>query len=164
VSEVAPGLGQPGESIQIRIFDGDGKVQTTDKTDPPRGVGAVRHSIELSDDLQSWLRLAGLHFTQGSLTDDGRTLLWRNLGESRYFIGALDGWYVITCSDRMRPETYEFSADSLAVIEKYLFGTYGGIVRGCEDLARIKVPFRRDELRPEYSIGKQIFAGREHTP
>jgi hypothetical protein len=104
--------------------------------------------------------LAGLHLTQGSLTDDGRTLLWSNLGESRYFIDAIDGWYVITCSDRMGPETYESSADSLAVIEKYLFGTYGSIVRGGEDLPRIKVPFRRDELRPEYSIGKQIFAGR----
>jgi hypothetical protein len=31
VSEVAPGLGQPGTSIQVRIFDGDGKVQTIEK-------------------------------------------------------------------------------------------------------------------------------------
>jgi hypothetical protein len=31
VSEVAPGVGQPGGSIQVRIFDGDGKAQTVDK-------------------------------------------------------------------------------------------------------------------------------------
>jgi hypothetical protein len=31
VSEVAPGVGQPGESIQVRIFDGDGRVQIVDK-------------------------------------------------------------------------------------------------------------------------------------
>lgn len=31
VSEVAPGVGQPGGSIQVRIFDADGKVQIIDK-------------------------------------------------------------------------------------------------------------------------------------
>jgi hypothetical protein len=31
VSEVAPGLGQPGRSIQVRIFDADGKVQIVEK-------------------------------------------------------------------------------------------------------------------------------------
>ena len=30
VSEVAPGVGQPGGSIQVRVFDGDGKVQIVD--------------------------------------------------------------------------------------------------------------------------------------
>ncbi len=30
-SEVAPGLGQPGGSIQVRIFDADGKAQTIEQ-------------------------------------------------------------------------------------------------------------------------------------
>ncbi|GLE52413.1 TNT antitoxin family protein [Mycobacterium montefiorense] len=121
-------------------------------------------SVELSNELQDWLRLAGVSTTQGSQTDDGRTIVWTKLGESRYFIDVIDNWYVMTCSDRMGPEAYEFSADSMAVIEKYLFGTYGGIIRGDEGLPRVRMPFQRHELRPEYSIGKQIFAQRErHT-
>jgi hypothetical protein len=124
----------------------------------------VRDNVEFSDDLQAWLRLAGLNVTQGSQTHDGRPVFWTNLGESRYFIDVIDGWFVISCSDRMGPETYEFSAASMAVIEKYLFGTYGSSVRDRRGLPRVRVPFQRDELREEYGIDKQIFAGRErHT-
>jgi hypothetical protein len=51
----------------------------------------------------------------------------------------------------------------MAVIEKYLFGTFGGSVRN-DDLPDIRAPFQRDELRPGYSIGEQAFAGRaRHT-
>jgi hypothetical protein len=31
VSEVAPGVGQPGGSVQVRISDADGKVQTVEQ-------------------------------------------------------------------------------------------------------------------------------------
>jgi hypothetical protein len=37
---------------------------------------------------------------------------------------------------------------------------FGGSARG-ENLPRLKIPFRRDELRPGYSISKREFAGRE---
>ncbi len=104
-----------------------------------------------------------MEMIQGSQTDDGRTIIWNHLGEVRYFIDVIDGWYVITTSDRMGPENYEFAADSMPVIERYLYGAFGGSVRG-DDLPQIRVPFQRDELRPGYRIGKQAFAGRErHT-
>jgi Immunity protein 61 len=120
----------------------------------------VTSGVDLSTDLQAWLRLAGLEMIQGSRTDDGRTIIWNKGGESRYFIDMIDGWCVITSSDRMGPEAYSFAAESMPVIEKYLYGQFGGVVRG-EDLPSIRAPFKRDELRPEYSIGKQLFAGRE---
>jgi hypothetical protein len=123
----------------------------------------VRSGVDLSNELQDWLRRSGLDMTQGSQAHDGRTIIWNRHGEVRYFIDDLDGWCVITCSDRMSPEAYEFSAASMPIIEKYLYGAFGASVRG-DDLPDIRVPFRRDELRPGYSIGKQEFAGRErHT-
>jgi hypothetical protein len=62
---------------------------------------------------------------QGSQTSDGRTVIWNKGGESRYFIEFLDGWYVITSSDRMGPETYDFAAESMRVVEKNLYGNLG---------------------------------------
>jgi Immunity protein 61 len=119
--------------------------------------------VDLSSGLQAWVRLAGLDMIQGSKTNDGRTIIWNSGGEVRYFIDVIDGWYVITTSDRMGPETYQFAAASMPVIEKYLYGAFGGSVRS-DDLPYLRVPFERDELPPGYSIGKQVFAGRErHT-
>lgn len=120
-------------------------------------------SVDLSIELRDWIRLAGLDMIQGSQANDGRTVIWNNLGEVRYFIDVVDGWYVIISSDRMGPETFEFAGESMPVVEKYLYGAFGGSVRS-EDLPYIRAPFQRDELRPGYSIGKQVFAGRErHT-
>ncbi|ORB73611.1 TNT antitoxin family protein [Mycobacterium scrofulaceum] len=120
-------------------------------------------AVDLSPDLQRWIRLAGLGMVQGSQAHDGRTIIWNTGGEVRYFIGINDGWYVVTSSDRMGPEAYDFAGRTMPVVEKYLYGLFGGSARG-ERLPRLKIPFRRDELRPGYSIGKRPFAGRErHT-
>jgi hypothetical protein len=118
--------------------------------------------VDLTPDLQAWLRLAGLDMFQGSQTDDGRTIIWNKGGEVRNFIGVVDGWCVVTSSDRMGPETYDFAADSMPVMEKFLYGEFGGAVRG-NDLPSIRTPFERHELRPGYSLGKQDFAGRERS-
>ncbi|WP_082958063.1 TNT antitoxin family protein [Mycobacterium alsense] len=119
--------------------------------------------VELTQDLQAWLRLAGLDLIQGSRTADGRAVIWNKGGEVRYFIGVIEGWYVITSSDRMGPETYSFAADSMSVLEKYLYGAFGGSVRS-DELPSIRTPFERNELRPNYSIGEKSFAGRDrHT-
>lgn len=119
--------------------------------------------VDLTQDLQAWLGLAGLEMIQGSRTNDGRTVIWNKGGEVRYFIAVTDDWYVITTSDRMGPESYEFAGNSMAVIEKYLYGVFGGSARS-DTSQDIRVPFQRDELRPGYSIGRESFAGRErHT-
>jgi hypothetical protein len=120
----------------------------------------VMSGVDITPDLQAWLHLAGLDVTQGSETADGRTIIWNKGGESRYFINSVDGWYVITSSDRMGPEVYSFAAESMPVLETYLYGHFGGSARS-DNLPSIRVPFRRDELRPGYSIRKQEFAGRE---
>ncbi|BBY01274.1 TNT antitoxin family protein [Mycobacterium seoulense] len=119
--------------------------------------------VDLSPGLQRWVRLAGLEMLQGTQTNDGRTIIWNTGGEVRYFIGVVDEWYVITSSDRMGPEAFEFAGRTMSVVEKYLYGLFGLSVRG-ENLPSIRIPFRRDELRAGYSIGVLTFAGRErHT-
>ncbi|UGT93414.1 TNT antitoxin family protein [Mycobacterium ostraviense] len=124
----------------------------------------MTNGVDLTPDLQAWGRRAGLDMVQGSQTNDGRTVIWSNVGEVRYFISNVEGWYVITCSDRLGPEAYEFAAESMPVIEKYLYGVFGASVRSSAGLPYIRAPFHRDELRPGYSIGKRDFAGRErHT-
>lgn len=48
--------------------------------------------VDLSTDLQDWIRLSGMNMIQGSETNDGRTILWNKGGEVRYFIdGSPDG-------------------------------------------------------------------------
>ncbi len=45
--------------------------------------------VDLSTDLQDWIRLSGMNMIQGSETNDGRTILWNKGGEVRYFIDRL---------------------------------------------------------------------------
>jgi hypothetical protein len=123
----------------------------------------VTNPVDLSPDLQEWIRLSGLSMTQGSQTDDGRTVLWNKGGEVRYFINIIDDWYVITSSDRMSAESYEFAGASMAVIEKYLYGDRGWLIRRMKDLPRIRRPFEAVELRRGYSIGKMTFQDRERS-
>lgn len=47
--------------------------------------------VDLSTDLQDWIRLSGMNMIQGSETNDGRTILWNKGGEVRYFIDRLAG-------------------------------------------------------------------------
>lgn len=120
----------------------------------------MTRSVDLTPDLEAWLRLADLDLIQGSQTDDNRTIIWNKGGEVRNFIGWADNWCVITSSDRMGPETYDLAAESMQVMEKYLYGEFGAMVRR-DTLPPIRTPFDRDELRPGYDISKMAFAGRE---
>lgn len=117
-------------------------------------------NVDLTPDLQAWLRLADMDMLQGSQTNDSRTIIWNRGGEVRNFIGLVDGWYVVTSSDRMGPETHDLAAVSMQVIEKYLYGELGSVVRS-DELPSIRIPFERGELRPGYDIRKMEFAGRE---
>ena len=118
-------------------------------------------SVDLSTGLQDWARLAGMDLVQGSRTQDGRTVLWNKGGEIRYFINLTDSYYVITMSDRTSPEYFNFAAPTMELIEKYLYGRFGGSVRKAHGLKRLQKPFTRDELKQGYSFGKITFADRE---
>jgi Immunity protein 61 len=107
----------------------------------------VTTNVDLSTDLQDWIRLAGMDLVQGSRTDDGRTVIWNKGGEIRYFIDVVDGYYVITSSDRMGAEIFHFGALTMAFVEKYLYGYFGGSVRKHHGFRRVKKPFARDEIK-----------------
>lgn len=118
-------------------------------------------SVDLSIGLQDWIRLAGMDLIQGSQTHDGRTVIWNKGGEIRYFIDLVDGYYIITTSDRMGAENFNFGALTMALVERYLYGHFGGSVRKLRSLQRVQKPFTRDELKQGYSFGKVVFAARE---
>lgn len=122
----------------------------------------MRSSVDLTPDLQGWIRLAGLDMIQGSQTHDGRTIIWNNGGETRNYIDFVDGWNVITSSDRMGPEGFSFAGRSMPITERYLYGAFGGLVRS-GDLPLLRAPFERHQLRPGFAIEKQLFAGQERS-
>lgn len=122
----------------------------------------MRSSVDLTPDLQDWIHLAGLDMIQGSQTHDGRTIIWNKGGETRNYVDFMDGWNVVTSSDRMGPESFSFAGKSMPITEKYLYGAFGGSVRN-RDLPLIRAPFERHQLRPGYAIEKQFFAGRERS-
>lgn len=115
--------------------------------------------VDLSRDLADWIRLAGMDLMQGSQTNDGRTVIWNNGGERRYFISTDDGLYVITSSDRMGAENFHFGANTMGLVEKYLYAQFGGSVRKLRGLQRIKKPFTRDELKEGFHLSEATFAG-----
>ncbi|MBZ4503565.1 hypothetical protein GBP88_22975, partial [Mycobacterium avium subsp. hominissuis] len=121
----------------------------------------MRSSLDLSPDLVYWIKLAGMDLKQGTQADDGRTLIWNKGGERRYFIDFRDGLYVITSSDRFSKEDFHFGADTMVLLEKYLYGHFGGSVRKSQGLPRIQKPFTRAELREGFSLGITTFFGRE---
>src|SRR5262249_20285319 len=108
-----------------------------------------------------WIRIGGMELSQGSRANDGRTVLWNRGGERRYFIGAGDGHYVITSSDRMGTEHFHLAALAMGLVEKYLYGYFGGSVRKARGLRRVQKPFMRNELKQGYRIGRVVFAGQE---
>jgi hypothetical protein len=120
-------------------------------------------SVDLSVSLQDWIRQSGMDMTQGSQSGDGRTIFWNKGGEVRYFIDKIGNWYVITSSDRMSAESYELAAVSMPTIERYLYGDRGWLIRRANGLPRIRRPFKTDELRSGYSIGKMLYADRERS-
>ncbi|QUR67918.1 TNT antitoxin family protein [Mycobacterium spongiae] len=121
----------------------------------------MKTSVELSNEVQDWIRLAGLSVTQGSQTDDGRPIIWNKGGEIRYFVGVTDGYFVLTSSHRMGAENLHLAAVSTAILERYLVGHFGGSVRKSCGLQRVRKPFYRDELKSTYHLGAINFSGRE---
>ncbi|WP_231984422.1 TNT antitoxin family protein [Mycobacterium sp. E342] len=117
--------------------------------------------VDLSSGVQEWIRLAGMELIQGSKTDDGRTQIWNKGGERRYFISAVDGFFIITSSDRMGRESFHLGAVSRELIEKYLYGYFGNAVRKNRGLPRVRKPSMPDELAQKYNLGKTAFHDRE---
>jgi hypothetical protein len=98
---------------------------------------------------------------QGSQTDDGRTVIWNKGGEIRYFIDVVDDYHVIISSDRMGREDFHFGALTMALLEKYLYGHFGGSVRKHRGFRHVRKPIAREELKQGYSFSEIVFAGRE---
>lgn len=118
--------------------------------------------IEMSPRLEQWAKRANYTLTPGSHTDDGRSVFWASLGESRLLIGRnQDGWFLITDSDRMGPEHFILAAPSMTTIEKYLFGRFCLSIRNSHGLPRVHAPRPTEEISAGFSIDRRSYEGVE---
>lgn len=126
--------------------------------------------VEVSDDLADWATRAGCEVNQGSqpplrddVDDDGRTVIWANHGEIRYFVGGhASGWFCVTSSERMSDETLEFAAESMHLIELYFYGKFGLSLRSSLKLPVLKYPRSADDAVGGYSLRTATFDEREN--
>lgn len=117
-------------------------------------------NIEISPKLEEWGSLAGYTLTAGARAHDGRPLFWSAGGEVRTYVDLnVNGWFVITDSDRFGPEFFVLAAPAMATIEKYLYGRFGRSIRSRRSLPRVHIPTTREELSAGYSLGTQMFEG-----
>lgn len=120
----------------------------------------MSYQIEIPAQLVEWAELAGYKLTPGSVTEDERAMFWSAGGEVRHFIGITDtGWFEVTDSDRLGPEYLVFMAPSMATIERYFFGRFGGYIRSGRKLPRLHVPFLLEEIADGFTIQTCIFNG-----
>jgi immunity protein 61 of polymorphic toxin system len=123
----------------------------------------VNYFVEVSPQLEDWAALAGYSLTPGSSTQDGRALFWSAGGEVRHFIGTDNrGWFSVSDSDRLGLEYLVFAAPSIATVEKYFFGKFGGYIRSRKELPRVHVPFLLDEISTGFAVQAREFDGIEH--
>lgn len=123
----------------------------------------------ISQQSTEWAVLAGFQVTQGSekastadAETDGRPVIWTNHGEIRFYIGPHpSGWFVVTISERMADEELVFAAESIAIIELYLFGQFGWSIRSSMRLPLLQHPTSIDEMAAGYTVRMVSFDGRQ---
>lgn len=103
-------------------------------------------SPTVSPQLLEWSRLAGYALTPED--ESGAALFWSDPGgEIRYYIHQnIDGGVVLTSSERASAEQFELSAESIEVLERYLFGVFGRSIRSKSRLPRLKTPRKLEEI------------------
>src|SRR5581483_7273543 len=85
-------------------------------------------------------------------------MFWSAGGEVRHFVGISDtGWFNVTDSDRLGPEYLVFAAPSMATVESYFFGRFGGYIRSRQRLPRVRIPFELEEISAGFTIQARNF-------
>lgn len=109
-------------------------------------------SPTVSPQLLEWSRLAGYALTPED--ESGAALFWSDPGgEIRYYIRQnIDGGVVLTSAERASEEQFELYAESMEVLERYLFGVFGRSLRSKRRLPRVKTPRKMEEISDGYRI------------
>ncbi|MEZ0363589.1 Imm61 family immunity protein [Mycobacterium sp. pUA109] len=124
-------------------------------------------AIEFSTELVEWAAAAGFEFSPASDTDDrwrdfvkGRPFFSNRGGEIIYFIAVNDdGWLVVTSSERMGREQFEFGARSQLVLERYFLGDFGEDIRSARRLPRLLRPRTAEDVQPGFHVRVLGFGG-----
>jgi hypothetical protein len=117
-----------------------------------------------------WATVAGYKITQASerlaspqAMNDIRSMLWANMGETRYFVGMeADGWAVVTESSRMSDEQFVFAGKSMQIVELFFLEKCGLSARFDRDLPPLKMPQGLSDIADGYQIESRVFRGSEN--
>ncbi|MGA5463948.1 Imm61 family immunity protein [Mycobacterium sp. NPDC050041] len=117
-----------------------------------------------------WATAAGYEITQASeraaspqATNDTRSMIWTNMGETRYFVGVeADGWAIVTESSRMSEEQFIFAGKSMQIVELFFLEKCGLSVRFDRDLPPLKMPQGLSDIADGYRVEARDFRGSEN--
>jgi Immunity protein 61 len=105
-----------------------------------------------SAEFLDWARRAGYALTAAD--GSGAAVLWSDPGgEIRYQVRRQDdGWYLLTRSSRGGDEQFTLRAVSIDVLERYLWGVFGSVVRDSQRLPFMRKPWAADDIADGYTL------------
>ena len=105
-----------------------------------------------SADLLQWARRAGYALTPSD--SSGAAILWSDPGgETRYYTRqGDDGWLMLTRASRGGGEQFTLRASSMGVLERYLFGVLGDVIRDDEGLPILRSPWAESDVAVGYNL------------
>jgi Immunity protein 61 len=100
-------------------------------------------------ELKSWAGRAGYSAT----SEPDAAILYSEGGESRYY-GRLrdDGWCSLTFASRGGDEHLRLAAATIEVIERYLFGVLGAVLRDESGLPILMKPYEADQVATGFHV------------
>ncbi|MGH3638624.1 MAG: Imm61 family immunity protein [Mycobacterium sp.] len=116
-------------------------------------------SAELSVELLDWARRAG--YTLTAADREGVLTLWSDPGgEVRYYLRRReDGWYLLTRSSRDSDEQFVLAAVSREILERFLYGVFGTVIRDDHKLPFLQKPWNPADVASGYSLSEMSEGG-----
>jgi len=124
----------------------------------------------LSRELLVWAHRAGYSLTP--VDHSGAAILWSDPGgETRYYVRRRDdGWIELTRASRGGDEQFTLMTASTEVLERYLLGLFGDVIRDQKGLPVLRTPWGVDDLADGYALsdisgdGYRTLSAADSTP
>jgi hypothetical protein len=123
-----------------------------------------------SREFLAWAHRAGYSLTP--VDHSNAAILWSDPGgETRYYARLRDdGWIELTRASRGGDEQFTLMAASTEVLERYLLGLLGDVIRDQQGLPVLRAPWGIDDLADGYTLsnlsedGYRTLAGADSMP
>ncbi|GAB1815540.1 Imm61 family immunity protein [Mycobacterium sp. MUNTM1] len=116
--------------------------------------------VVVSEDLEEWASAAEYSLTHASEIGEP-AIFWNSGGEIRKFIALdIEGWFVVSTSERMGNDQFNLAAPSMETVERYLYAYFGQTMREARHLPRLRQPSKIGEIPDGFTIRQMEFGGR----